>query len=46
MTYAQWISETNLHAVETIAEYLGGPAVAAPQVLDEPRRHPPLGEGL
>ena len=23
MTYAQWVSETNLHAVETLAEYLG-----------------------
>lgn len=23
MTYAQWVSETNLHAVETMAEYLG-----------------------
>lgn len=23
MTYAQWVSETNLHTVETLAEYLG-----------------------
>lgn len=23
MTYAQWVSETNLHAIETLAEYLG-----------------------
>lgn len=23
MTYAQWVSETNLHSVETMAEYLG-----------------------
>ncbi|MCU1345788.1 MAG: putative protein kinase [Acidimicrobiia bacterium] len=23
MTYAHWVSETNLHAIETIAEYLG-----------------------
>lgn len=23
MTYAHWVSETNLHAVETLAEYLG-----------------------
>ena len=23
MTYAQWISETNLHAIESLAEYLG-----------------------
>jgi aminoglycoside phosphotransferase (APT) family kinase protein len=23
MTYAQWVSETNLHAIETMAEYLG-----------------------
>lgn len=23
MTYAQWVSETNLHTVETMAEYLG-----------------------
>jgi aminoglycoside phosphotransferase (APT) family kinase protein len=23
MTYAQWVSETNLHAIETLADYLG-----------------------
>ena len=23
MTYAQWVSETNLHAIETLGEYLG-----------------------
>ena len=23
MTYAQWVSETNLHTIETMAEYLG-----------------------
>jgi aminoglycoside phosphotransferase (APT) family kinase protein len=23
MTYAQWVSETNLHTIETLAEYLG-----------------------
>ena len=38
MTYAQWVSETNLHAVETMAEYLGVELeeVATPDPVSSP----------
>ena len=38
MTYAQWVSETNLHAIETMAEYLGIELedVPVPEVVPSP----------
>ena len=41
MTYAQWVSETNLHAVETMAEYLG--VDVEPIVVPEPTPTPVSG---
>lgn len=38
MTYAQWVSETNLHAIETMAEYLG--VELAPVDVPEPQVSP------